>query len=59
MTMPENPVPVWSQFPHEVWFTYGEARRYRACRSPEERDEAIALLESTPGVTDITVIERA
>jgi hypothetical protein len=42
----------------EVWFTYGGARRWRACAEEEERDEAVAMFNATSGVTDIEVIER-
>lgn len=58
MTQPIDPRPTWTQFPFEVWFTYGGERRHRACREPQERDEALAYLQATDGVTDIELIER-
>lgn len=59
MTQPIDPRPTWAAFPFEVWFTYHGERRHRACRVEQERDEAVAYLESTEGVTDIEVINRA
>lgn len=51
---------VYPSMPHrfEVWFTYGTARRWRACADEQERDDAVAYFAATAGVTDVEVIER-
>ncbi len=41
----------------EVWFTYGEIRRWRACADEEERDDAVGFLQAA-GATDIDVVEK-
>lgn len=50
----------YPEMPHrfEVWFTYNGARRWRACADEEERDDAVAFVEATEGVTDVEVVEK-
>lgn len=41
----------------EVWFSYRGSRRWRVADGEEQRDAAVADLESNPDVTDIDVID--